>query len=153
LEAIDHPLEARPAEAQNYGGRANRGGTVLLILDQNQLTADNGWFFVRPSRTEDIFKIYAESFRNEAHLRQIQQDAQEAVARGFRQPVPADAAWCPARSWTGRRATWNRAPSSRLATVCVRWVPVQPPSVRLTENTVLQLGALTDRFCIDRDDA
>jgi phosphoglucomutase len=57
-----------------------------------KVVADNGWFAARPSGTEDIFKIYAESFRSQAHLRQIQQDAQEAVARVLGQPVPADAA-------------------------------------------------------------
>jgi len=39
--------------------------------------AENGWFALRPSGTEDIYKIYAESFRDEDHLRQIQQEAQD----------------------------------------------------------------------------
>lgn len=39
----------------------------------------NGWFAARPSGTEDIYKIYAESFRDEAHLRQLVEEAQQIV--------------------------------------------------------------------------
>lgn len=38
-----------------------------------------GWFAARPSGTEDVYKIYAESFRDEAHLKQIQQEAKTLV--------------------------------------------------------------------------
>ena len=41
-----------------------------------KVVAENGWFALRPSGTEDIYKIYAESFRDEHHLRQIQEEAQ-----------------------------------------------------------------------------
>ncbi|MCO6488315.1 MAG: alpha-D-glucose phosphate-specific phosphoglucomutase [Phaeodactylibacter sp.] len=41
----------------------------------------NGWFAARPSGTEDIYKIYAESFKGEEHLRQLQAEAQELVDR------------------------------------------------------------------------
>jgi len=54
-----------------------------------KVVADHGWFAARPSGTEDIYKIYAESFRSEAHLREVQHDAQQALARVFRQPAPA----------------------------------------------------------------
>jgi phosphoglucomutase len=40
----------------------------------------NGWFAARPSGTEDIYKIYAESFKGSGHLRKIQQEAREIVA-------------------------------------------------------------------------
>ena len=40
-----------------------------------------GWFAARPSGTENVYKIYAESFAGEAHLRQIQGEAQELVER------------------------------------------------------------------------
>jgi phosphoglucomutase len=46
--------------------------------------AESGWFAARPSGTEDIYKIYAESFRSADHLRQIQQSAQDAIARLFK---------------------------------------------------------------------
>ena len=39
----------------------------------------NGWFAARPSGTEDIYKIYAESFKGEAHLKDIQAEAQAIV--------------------------------------------------------------------------
>jgi phosphoglucomutase len=45
-----------------------------------KVVAKSGWFAARPSGTEDVYKIYAESFRNEAHLKQIQHDAQTAIA-------------------------------------------------------------------------
>jgi phosphoglucomutase len=43
----------------------------------------SGWFAARPSGTEDVYKIYAESFRSQAHLRQIQEDARRAIAHAF----------------------------------------------------------------------
>ncbi len=39
----------------------------------------NGWFAARPSGTENIYKIYAESFKGEEHLRKLQQEAQKVV--------------------------------------------------------------------------
>jgi phosphoglucomutase len=48
-----------------------------------KVITENGWFAARPSGTEDVYKIYAESFRSQAHLRQIQQDAQSAIAKAF----------------------------------------------------------------------
>jgi phosphoglucomutase len=48
-----------------------------------KVIAENGWFAARPSGTEDIYKLYAESFRSEEHLRQIQQEAQNSLARVF----------------------------------------------------------------------
>jgi len=44
----------------------------------------SGWFAARPSGTEDVYKIYAESFKGEAHLRQIQSEAQQLVADTFK---------------------------------------------------------------------
>lgn len=48
-----------------------------------KVTTDNGWFAARPSGTEDVYKIYAESFKGEAHLKQIQDEAQAIVAAAF----------------------------------------------------------------------
>jgi phosphoglucomutase len=42
-----------------------------------------GWFAARPSGTEDVYKIYAESFRDQNHLKLIQEDAQRAIAKAF----------------------------------------------------------------------
>ncbi|MFC4527592.1 alpha-D-glucose phosphate-specific phosphoglucomutase [Dyella halodurans] len=44
-----------------------------------KVTSASGWFAARPSGTEDIYKIYAESFRDEAHLQSILQEAQQIV--------------------------------------------------------------------------
>jgi phosphoglucomutase len=43
----------------------------------------NGWFAARPSGTEDIYKIYAESFKGLDHLRQIQNEARQIVGAAF----------------------------------------------------------------------
>ena len=48
-----------------------------------KVIAKNGWFALRPSGTEPIYKIYAESFIGEDHLLQIQQEAQAMVAKLF----------------------------------------------------------------------
>jgi phosphoglucomutase len=44
-----------------------------------KVVTENGWFAARPSGTEDIYKLYAESFKSEAHLKQIVAEAQEIV--------------------------------------------------------------------------
>ncbi|GHE77347.1 phosphoglucomutase (alpha-D-glucose-1,6-bisphosphate-dependent) [Thalassotalea profundi] len=49
-----------------------------------KIVTDNGWFAARPSGTEDIYKIYAESFIDEAHLQQIITDAQMLVNTVFK---------------------------------------------------------------------
>jgi phosphoglucomutase len=48
-----------------------------------KVVTENGWFAARPSGTEDVYKIYAESFLGEAHLRRIQEEAQVLIARVF----------------------------------------------------------------------
>jgi phosphoglucomutase len=48
-----------------------------------KVVTDDGWFAVRPSGTEDVYKLYAESFRGREHLRQIQTEAQALVAALF----------------------------------------------------------------------
>src|SRR5271165_3086529 len=44
-----------------------------------KVVTDNGWFAARPSGTENIYKIYAESFKSQAHLNAIVSEAQEMV--------------------------------------------------------------------------
>ncbi len=48
-----------------------------------KVTTDNGWFSARPSGTEEIYKIYAESFKGEEHLTQIIEEAQAIVSATF----------------------------------------------------------------------
>ena len=43
-----------------------------------------GWFAARPSGTEDVYKIYAESFAGEEHLQRLQSEARELISRTFR---------------------------------------------------------------------
>jgi phosphoglucomutase len=64
------PIVARLTKAPGNG--AAIGGLKIV--------APSGWFAARPSGTEDVYKIYAESFRDEAHLGQIVAEAQEIVA-------------------------------------------------------------------------
>jgi phosphoglucomutase len=44
-----------------------------------KVVAENGWFAARPSGTEDVYKVYAESFKDEGHLGRIQEEAQLIV--------------------------------------------------------------------------
>jgi phosphoglucomutase len=48
-----------------------------------KVTTKDGWFAARPSGTENVYKIYAESFRSEKHLRRIQDEAQSIVNGAF----------------------------------------------------------------------
>jgi phosphoglucomutase len=68
-EPVRTALTAAPGNGQPFGGI--------------KVSTDNGWFAARPSGTEDVYKIYAESFRSEEHLRRIQSDAQAAITRAF----------------------------------------------------------------------
>ena len=49
-----------------------------------KVVTDNGWFAARPSGTEEIYKIYAESFLGNDHLQKIQKEAQAIVNNAFR---------------------------------------------------------------------
>ncbi|WP_319577978.1 hypothetical protein [uncultured Desulfobacter sp.] len=60
---------------------ANYGDKEVITPSHNP--PENGWFAARPSGTEDIYKIYTESFKNKAHLQRIQQEAQTIVSAAF----------------------------------------------------------------------
>jgi phosphoglucomutase len=51
-----------------------------------KVVTDNGWFAARPSGTENIYKIYAESFKDESHLAAIVREAQEIVTDALKAP-------------------------------------------------------------------
>jgi phosphoglucomutase len=53
-----------------------------------KVVAESGWFAARPSGTEDIYKIYAESFRGADHLRRIVAEAQAIVSAALTGPTP-----------------------------------------------------------------
>ena len=48
-----------------------------------KVVTKRGWFAARPSGTENVYKLYAESFEGEEHLRRIQTEAQELIARAL----------------------------------------------------------------------
>ncbi|MFH1480743.1 MAG: phosphoglucomutase (alpha-D-glucose-1,6-bisphosphate-dependent) [Pseudomonadota bacterium] len=50
-----------------------------------KVVTENGWFAARPSGTEDIYKLYAESFRGRGHLGRIQEEAQAIIKAAFRE--------------------------------------------------------------------
>jgi phosphoglucomutase len=55
-----------------------------------KVASENGWFAARPSGTENIYKIYAESFRGEDHLRQILEEAQTIVSDALAASEPRE---------------------------------------------------------------
>jgi phosphoglucomutase len=67
------PIRAKLTKAPGNG--AAIGGLKVI--------ADNGWFAARPSGTEDVYKVYAESFRSEEHLSAILSEAREIVTRSL----------------------------------------------------------------------
>ncbi|MCC6966131.1 MAG: alpha-D-glucose phosphate-specific phosphoglucomutase [Nitrospira sp.] len=72
-ELAGEPITAMLTEAP--GNKASIGGL--------KVTTANGWFAARPSGTEDVYKLYAESFKGQAHLLQIQEDAQALIKQVF----------------------------------------------------------------------
>ncbi|MFV0282067.1 MAG: phosphoglucomutase, alpha-D-glucose phosphate-specific, partial [Rhodoblastus sp.] len=68
-EKITAKLTRAPGNGADFGGL--------------KVVSENGWFAARPSGTEDVYKIYAESFVSGQHLTQIQDDAREALAKVF----------------------------------------------------------------------
>jgi phosphoglucomutase len=70
-ELAGEPITAILTEAPGNGSAI--GGVKVITA--------NGWFAARPSGTEDVYKIYAESFRDADHLRQIQDEAQALIAK------------------------------------------------------------------------
>ena len=76
-----------PQQVRHHGaGRAKRSSASSRSAPGNgapigglKVIAENGWFAARPSGTEDIYKIYAESFRGAEHLHRILEEAQACV--------------------------------------------------------------------------
>jgi len=70
------------------------GDTITAILTEApgngaaiggiKVITEHGWFAARPSGTEDVYKMYAESFKGEDHLRRIQEEAQAIISTAFR---------------------------------------------------------------------
>jgi phosphoglucomutase len=73
-ELAGEPITATLTRAP--GNNASIGGLKVVT--------ENGWFAARPSGTEEIYKIYAESFKGEAHLTKIQDEAKAIVSDTFK---------------------------------------------------------------------
>jgi phosphoglucomutase len=72
-ELAGEPITARLTTAP--GNHAPVGGLKVVT--------PSGWFAARPSGTEDVYKLYAESVKGEDHLRRIQEEAQAVIQRVF----------------------------------------------------------------------
>ena len=72
-ELAGEPIVAKLTRAP--GNNAPIGGLKVVTR--------NGWFAARPSGTEDVYKIYAESFLGEEHLKRIQDEARELISDVF----------------------------------------------------------------------
>jgi phosphoglucomutase len=73
-ELAGEPIRAKLTRAP--GNHASIGGLKVV--------AENGWFAARPSGTENIYKLYAESFRGPEHLQRIVTEAQELVSEALK---------------------------------------------------------------------
>jgi phosphoglucomutase len=84
-KAVLKKLSPRQVRATTLAGEpiegvlSNAPGNGAPIGGIKVVTA-SGWFAARPSGTEDVYKIYAESFRGTDHLRRIQEEARQVVA-------------------------------------------------------------------------
>ncbi len=79
-ELAGEPITAKLTTAPGNG--APIGGLKVVT--------DSGWFAARPSGTEDVYKLYAESFRGPGHLARIQDEARQIVAAALAGPAPGD---------------------------------------------------------------
>jgi phosphoglucomutase len=77
-ESVQHVLNTAPGDGNPIGGI--------------KVVTKDGWFAARPSGTEEIYKIYAESFLGESHLRKIEQQAQAIVSETLARSARAVAA-------------------------------------------------------------
>jgi phosphoglucomutase len=76
-EKVQQILTVAPGDGNPIGG-------IKVI-------AENGWFAARPSGTEEIYKIYAESFLGQGHLRRIEEEAQTIVSETLERSARAAA--------------------------------------------------------------
>jgi phosphoglucomutase len=68
-DKIEQMLTKAPGNGQPFGGL--------------KAITTKGWFAARPSGTEEVYKVYAESFESEAHLARIQVEAQKILSQHF----------------------------------------------------------------------
>ncbi len=88
-KAVLKQLSAEQVSATELAGekivakltRAPEGGAAIGGL---KVVTENGWFAARPSGTEDVYKIYAESFLGSAHMARLQEEARALVGAAFK---------------------------------------------------------------------
>ena len=73
-------VRASTLAGESIADRLTRAPGNNAPLGGLKVVAANGWFAARPSGTEDVYKIYAESFKSESHLDQILEEAQQIVS-------------------------------------------------------------------------
>ena len=85
-KAMLKQLSPQQVQAKELAGEKIQ--TMLTVAPGNnaaigglKVITENGWFAARPSGTEAVYKIYAESFRDDAHLRRIQAEAQDLIGK------------------------------------------------------------------------
>ena len=82
------PAAPSPSKSAGTGKSVEKPNAVLTNApgDGNaiggiKVETRDGWFAARPSGTEYVYKIYAESFRDGEHLKRIQREAQDLIAQ------------------------------------------------------------------------
>ncbi|HVN53473.1 MAG TPA: phosphoglucomutase (alpha-D-glucose-1,6-bisphosphate-dependent) [Anaerolineaceae bacterium] len=92
-KAVLNDLSPEMVEAYTLAGepilaRLTRAPSNNAPIGGLKVVTENGWFAARPSGTEDIYKIYAESFKGSAHLEAIFSEAQEIVNAALAKGTP-----------------------------------------------------------------
>ncbi len=77
-------VQAEELAGEKITARLTRAPANDAPIGGLKVVTENGWFAARPSGTEHIYKIYAESFLGAGHLRRIQEEAQAIVGAAFR---------------------------------------------------------------------
>ena len=80
LVAVEH-VTATELAGETDHRQAHQGARATApSIGGLKVVTENAWFAARPSGTEDVYKIYAESFRGPEHLAQVQAAAKEVVS-------------------------------------------------------------------------
>jgi phosphoglucomutase len=85
LKLSPEQLEATELAGEKIEAKLTRAPGNNAPIGGLKVVTKNGWFAARPSGTENVYKIYAESFLGEDHLKRIQQEAQELISSTFAQ--------------------------------------------------------------------
>jgi phosphoglucomutase len=80
-----HHVTARDLAGEPIVSKLTRAPGNDADIGGLKVVTQGGWFAARPSGTEDICKIYAESFRGEKHLKRIQEEAMAIVEAAYKE--------------------------------------------------------------------